>query len=148
MIIYFRFFSVNFRLVSFTYYLKVTWATHNKSLMLYCSILSEYDTFPLQCAEPKREKCLKAPSAFLTRFSANSFLRLKIHILLNVFSFLNFFDWLTHIQSSSNFVQRKKLISRGHNIKLKKKIWEFNFEKKFFSTKLTLLIPKIANFLV
>ena len=102
----------------------------------------------LQCAESKRGKFLKAPSAFLMRFSANSFLWLKVHILLNVFSFLNFFDWLTHIQSSSNFVQRKKLISRGHYIKLKKKIWEFNFEKKFFLTKLTLLIPKMQIFLV
>ena len=64
------------------------------------------------------------------------------------FKFLNFFDWLTHIQSSSNFVQRKKNISRGHNIKLKFFFWEFNFEKKILFTKSTLLIPKMQFFTV
>ena len=53
---------------------------------------SHKDESKIQCAAAKRGKLENAPPVFLQSFSENSFLGLKFHTLLSIYTFIKMFD--------------------------------------------------------
>ena len=87
-------------------------AQHTLDATYYLYPLDDQNSeeYIVQCAGAERGKYTKAPPALLISFSANSFLPLKIHILLSILCYQTVFEKSTSLSAAAML---KKILKIG-----------------------------------